>query len=150
MVAFGVQLLDPSHTVSLWNSWCWLTRTAQPMCFLSPSVCVHTNPATFSPKSGIPSVVTLGTLWYSITCELYQDLQVMPPLGLPQGSQRPASDLLMAEQCSPGSHHGPASDFPAALSTAPGPATSKPIPPNGIHICIYLSIYLYVYVYRYL
>lgn len=52
MSAFGVQLLDPSHTMSLWNSWCWLIRTAQPTCFISPFVCIHTNPATLLSQMG--------------------------------------------------------------------------------------------------
>lgn len=52
MSAFGVQLLDHSHTMSLWNSWCWLIRTAQPTCFISPFVCIHTNPATLLSQMG--------------------------------------------------------------------------------------------------
>lgn len=53
----------------------------------------------------------LKSPWYAITREPFQDVEVLPPLALPQGAQRPASDFLVAEQCSPRSCHGPASDF---------------------------------------
>lgn len=86
MVAFGMQLLDPSHTVSLWNSWCWLTRTAQPMCFLSPSVCIHTNPATL-----------LSQKWYSFSGDPWNSMVQYHTWALPglagDASPRPPTGI---------------------------------------------------------